>query len=561
MHPMSELPDADSASRDVTRRRLLGLLAGLGVGSALFQRAVAARAAEADGITPEMVAQAEWIAGIELSDDQRQSTLKSVVSVFRDVDALRKLPVLHQVPPAVYFHPAPGRPAAEFVRSGTVTLAASDVKRPVREEDLAFLSVAQLAQLLRTKQVSSEELTRLYLARLARYDGLLHAVVTLTEQLALKQARQADAEIAAGKYRGPLHGIPWGAKDLIAYPGYPTTWGAPQFAHQRIESKATVAARLDEAGAVLVAKLSLGALAQGDDWFGGMTRNPWHPKEGSSGSSAGSAAATAAGLVGFSLGSETLGSIISPSTRCGATGLRPTYGRVSRAGCMTLAWTMDKIGPICRTVEDCALVFGAIHGHDGLDPTAVDQPFQWPPEGHISRLTVGYIESDKGIDERPELKTLQGLGVKLKPIRLPADPPADAITLMLNVESAAVFDELITRGDTKGLNSWPRVWRAARFVPAIDYVRASRMRTVLMRQMEEVLKEVDLYVGGDDLDITNLTGHPQVAIPHGFTQRDGVEVPESLVFTGRLYGETELLAVAQAFQQAAGQHLRRPPLM
>jgi Asp-tRNA(Asn)/Glu-tRNA(Gln) amidotransferase A subunit family amidase len=313
---------------------------------------------------------------------------------------------------------------------------------------------------------------------------------------------------------------------------------------------------------VLVAKLSLGALAAGENWFGGMTRNPWNPKEGSSGSSAGSGAATAAGLVGFSLGSETLGSIISPSSRCGATGLRPTFGRVSRQGCMSLSWSMDKIGPICRSVEDCALVFGAIHGYDGQDPTAVDRPFQWPPREHVSRLTVGYIEGEKGIDERPELKTLQGIGVRLKPIRLPMDLPVDAITMILNCESAASFDDLIRGGgDTHGLNSWPRVWRAARFVPAVDYLRACRVRSLLMAQMQQVMADIDLYVGGgDDLDITNLTGHPQISLPSGFIQRDGVDVPKPVIFTGKLYGETELLAVAHAFQQATSHHLRRPPL-
>ena len=274
--------------------------------------------------------------------------------------------------------------------------------------------------MIRSRQLSSTELTRLYLDRLKRFDPLLKCVVTLTENLALKQAAEADREIASGRYRGPLHGIPWGAKDLISYPGYPTTWGATPYKARVIEGKATVAARLEEAGAVLVAKMSLGALAQGDLWFGGRTRSPWDPRTGSSGSSAGSASAAAAGLVGFAIGSETLGSIVSPCRACGATGLRPTFGRVSRHGCMTLAWTMDKLGPITRSVEDCALVFDAIHGADGLDFAAVDQPFEWPPRRDLENVKVGYIEQPgRSSEERPEVKVLRKLGFELVPITLP----------------------------------------------------------------------------------------------------------------------------------------------
>ena len=314
------------------------------------------------------------------------------------------------MPPAFRFDPTPGEPPYTGPR-GTVEPPKMELAKPGTDDDLAFLPLAKLAHLVRTKQVSSVELTKLYLDRLKKYDPALLCVVSLTEELALKQAKQADEEIAAGKYRGPLHGIPWGAKDLIAYPGYKTTWGAGPYKDQTLDTKATVAKRLEEAGAVLVAKLTLGALAMGDQWFGGMTRNPWNVKEGSSGSSAGSAAAVAAGLVGFAIGSETLGSIVSPCTRCGVTGLRPTFGRVSRHGCMTLSWTMDKLGPIARSVEDCALVFGAIHGADGLDPTAVDRPFDWPAKKGPKGLKVGYFETKKSPDERKELKMLKDLGV------------------------------------------------------------------------------------------------------------------------------------------------------
>ncbi len=284
----------------------------------------------------------------------------------------------YDVPPALTFFPAPPRPSAEVSRNRARPTTLACRERPGSDEELAFLPVTELSQLVQGRKVSSIELTRLYLDRLKRFDPLLNCVVTLTDELAMKQAEQADREIAAGRYRGPLHGIPWGAKDLIAYPGYPTTWGATPFKDRVIDAKATVAARLEEAGAVLVAKLSLGALAMGDHWFRGQTHSPWDPRTGSSGSSAGSASAAAAGLVGFAIGSETLGSIVSPCRACGASGLRPTFGRVSRHGCMTLSWSMDKLGPIARSVEDCALIFDAIHGADGLDPAAVDQPFAWP---------------------------------------------------------------------------------------------------------------------------------------------------------------------------------------
>jgi Asp-tRNA(Asn)/Glu-tRNA(Gln) amidotransferase A subunit family amidase len=321
-----------------------------------------------------------------------------------------------------------------------------------------------------------------------------------------------------------------------------------------------VARRLEEAGAVLVAKLTLGALAMGDLWFGGRTRNPWDQKRGSSGSSAGPGAATAAGLVGFSIGSETLGSIVSPSRTCGITGLRPTFGRVSRHGCMTLSWSMDKLGPMCRSVEDCALVFAAIHGFDGLDPSAVDRPFSWPPQRDLRTLQVGYIEKDGSASEREELRILRDLGVRLVPISLPAEYPFDAVRLILDTEAATVFDELTRKGITEGLNTWPSTFRLGQFVPAVEYLRANRIRTLLARAMEEVMVKVDLYVGGNDLVLTNLTGHPTVVLPNGFRKTSDVELPTALTFTGRLYGETDLLAVAHAYQQATGHHLKRPPM-
>jgi Asp-tRNA(Asn)/Glu-tRNA(Gln) amidotransferase A subunit family amidase len=422
------------------------------------------------------------------------------------------------------------------------------------------MPLTELAALIRTRKISSMELTRLYLGRLEKYDPLLKCVVTLTPETALEQAARADAEIAAGRYRGALHGIPWGAKDLIAYPGYPTSWGAPPFKDQVFEQKATVAQRLEQAGAVLVAKLSLGALAMGDRWFGGMTRNPWNPEQGSSGSSAGSASATAAGLVGFAIGSETLGSIVSPCRRCGTSGLRPTFGRVSRHGCMSLAWSMDKLGPICRSIEDCALVFGEIHGFDGKDPSAIDRPFHWPPRRNLQTIRVGYPENGKALKDREELAVLKELGVEMVPIEVPHFLPAGALTIILNVESATVFDELTRKGITEGLNSWPSTFQQGQFIPAVEYLRANRVRTILMKEMEKVMQEVDCYVGGNDLTITNLTGHPTVVLPAGFNNNGAIETPYSVTFTGQLWGETDLLTVAHAYQQASGQHLKHPNL-
>lgn len=547
------------SQRLLTRRQALAALSVLGIGPGVFQRAVAVQVAGATQITADMVRQAEWVAGIELTEEERQDVARALNGLSRDRQAMNQVSLDNSVPPALVFNPTPGSPCGSESSRGSVELTESvPPKRPATSDALAFLPVSELAPLLRSRQVSSVELTQLYLQRLKQYDAALSCVVTLTEDLALRQAEQADRELAAGRYRGPLHGIPWGAKDLIAYPGYKTTWGAAPFKDQTLALKATVAQRLDEAGAVLVAKLTLGALALGDRWFGGRTRNPWAPKQGSSGSSAGSAAATAAGLVGFSLGSETLGSIVTPCRICGTTGLRPTFGRVSRYGCMALAWSMDKIGPITRSVEDCALVLGAIHGADGLDATAVDRPFSWPCQRDLRTIRVGYFGTDE--KERRELAVLRDLGVKLVPVKLPEQLPVNALRHILSAEAATVFDELTRQGIREGLNDWPRTFRRARFVTAIDYLRANRIRTLLQQAMNEFFTQVDCYVGGNDLVLTNLTGHPTVVLPNGLQKRGDVEVPTALTFTGRLFGESELLAVAHAYQQATGFHLRQPPM-
>ena len=544
-----------------SRRQVLGVLAGLGVGTAVFQRALAAQAAETGTVTPEMIKQAEWIAGLDLAEDDRKAAARAVRQSLQEFQALRAVPLDNGVPPARVFQPAPAAPGRGARVRGSVRLADGPAPaRPGAAADLAFMPVASLAALLRDRQVSSVELTKLYLERLHQYDPALLCVVSYTEELARKQAERADQEIAAGRYRGPLHGVPWGAKDLIAVPGYRTTWGAAPYKDQVLDAQATVARRLEEAGAVLVAKLTLGALAMGDHWFGGVTRCPWDVRQGSSGSSAGPAAAVAAGLVGFALGTETLGSIVSPCRQCGASGLRPTFGRVSRHGCMALAWSMDKVGPLARSLEDCALVFGAIHGADGLDPAAVDRPFAWPPRRDLRSLRVGYVEGGRAAAERDELRALRDLGVRLVPIKLPDKFPVGALHLILTVEAATAFDDLTRKGVTEGLNGWPSTFRQGQFIPAVEYLRANRVRTLLLRAMEEVMGQVDAYVGGDDLLITNLTGHPTVVLPNGFDQRGGAEMPRAITFTGRLYGEAELLALGHAYQQATGFHLKRPPL-
>ena len=479
---------------------------------------------------------------------------------------LRTVAIGPEVEPAIHFDPShvagppPGRatPHAEqpFER-------APDGERPSSLEALAFAPVTVLATLIERRRVTATALAEMYLARLSRYGDRLRSVVTLTPELARAQAAEADREIEAGRYRGPLHGVPWGAKDLLATAGIPTTWGARPFAEQVFDHDATVVGRLRQAGAVLVAKLSTGALARGGVWFGGSTRNPWDLTRSSSGSSAGPGAATAAGLVGFAIGSETLGSIISPAAACGVTGLRPTYGRVSRHGAMALSWTMDKIGPLCRRAEDCALVFNAIYGPDGRDATVIDAPFRWNPGLDLGRVRIGYVAreldeppGDAAGAQRPALAAavdvLREAGATLVPVELP-DFPADALRIILEAESAAAFDDLTRSGGVDELtrqtaDAWPNSFRASRYIPAVEYLRAQRARTLLIERMEELLARVDVFVSptrSAGLPMTNLTGHPAVAVKAGFA--DGL--PVALMVTGRLYDEATVLGVAHAYER------------
>jgi Asp-tRNA(Asn)/Glu-tRNA(Gln) amidotransferase A subunit family amidase len=552
---------SENSASAISRRNILAALAGLGVGSAAFQRAVAWQAEQGGKVTPELIQQAEWIAGITLTDEERKAIATTVERDQRRFETLRKVELTNRVPPAMAFFAAPPQEAGGDVRRDLIhPIESAAPEKPQADEDLAFMPVTELSALVRTRAVTSVELTKVYLSRLKRYDELLKCVVTLTEELAMEQAERADREIAAGRYRGSLHGIPWGAKDIIAWPGYKTTWGAGHYQDQTLDVKATVARRLEEAGAVMVAKLTVGSLALGDQWFGGMTRNPWNPAEGSSGSSAGSTAAVVAGLAGFAIGSETLGSIVSPCRRCSASGLRPTFGRVSRHGCMTLSWSMDKIGPIARSIEDCALVLGAIHGADQHDITAVNRPFMWPPRRDVQSLKIGYFEGKRPAEEERAHEQLKEMGVKLVPIKLPDKYPFNPLTVILNTEAAAAFDDITRAGVREGIGRWGGTFRTGQFVPAIEYLRACRIRTLVMREMEELMAGIDAYVGGDDLTLTNLTGHPTVVIPDGTREKSPNDQPGTITFTGKLFGESDLLALAHAYQQASGAHLRRPPV-
>jgi Asp-tRNA(Asn)/Glu-tRNA(Gln) amidotransferase A subunit family amidase len=553
----------------------------------------------------------EKIFGVDFSDAEEEQALGGVNRNLDAYEQLRKVDVPLDTEPAVTFRPyLPGRkPRAGATPNARIKVTLQGPKgRPSSLDDLAFLPVTALAPLIQRRDVTSTELTTMYLERLKQYGPKLNCVVTLTEELALAQAAQADKEIRAGRYKGPLHGVPWGAKDLFATKGIPTTWGAGPFQHQVFDYDATIVERLRDAGAVLVAKLSMGALAQGDRWFRGQTKNPWNPDDpqrgGSSGSSAGPGSATAAGLVGFSVGTETRGSIISPSAMNGVVGLRPTYGRVSRHGAMALSWTMDKIGPMCRSVEDCALVFNAIYGPDGRDDTVIDAPFVWNPDLPLARVKIGYLEAEfkaqppaegrvgrgqgagrgdaggrgrgalspeeqrRRAEERLKLlnealEVYRKAGATLHPIEIPprAASYSGALNFVLSTEAAAAFDDL-TRGEgikDESLGAWPNTFRTHRFVPAVEYIRAQRVRTLLMREMDALMSQYDVFLsptGGSSLAITNLTGHPAVAVRAGFV----ANAPLMLMVTGRLYDEATTLRVALAYERASAWNDVRPQL-
>ena len=565
------------------RRSFMGYFAGAGLSSTLFPGVLWAKLAAGAEITVETIASAEEVAGLHFDAAERELMLDGLKQQEQRIEALHKVSLANSVSPAIVFDPRPpGKKIPAPMHRPMVRRKVAARARGADVEELAFLPVTELSELVRRKRVTSVELTQMYLARLKRYDPVLKCVITLTEDRALEKARAADAELSRGKYRGPLHGIPWGAKDLLAVRGYKTTWGAGPFKYQVIDADATVVQRLDSAGAVLVAKLTLGELAQGDIWFGATTKNPWKVDQGSSGSSAGPASATAAGLVGFAIGSETLGSISSPSTRCGTTGLRPTFGRVPRTGAMALSWTMDKLGPICRCAEDCALVLDAIYGPDGQDNSVISADFHWDANLSPKTLRIGYVKSafDTPVTDPADPKrTLHGskkfddaaldvfkrLGINLIPVDLP-DLPYDAMRLILSTEAAASFDEL-TRSDRdkllvqQGKFDWPNSFRTSRFIPAVDYVNANRLRSIAILLWDDLMGKVDVIVTPTNaanlsqLVATNLTGHPAVIVPNGFRD-DGT--PVSLTFLAGLFEEGKALAVARAYQEATGFHLKHP---
>ncbi len=637
-----------------SRRRFLTVTSVAGLGSTLFPGALLGLAARADAqnvstqdrppdfvaITPEMIEQAAAIAGVKFTAEQRMMMLEELTSQREDIAEIRKVSLPNAVAPSLVQDPVPSGMKLDTVRQPAklsllpsakaifkkAGLASDDgeamLGRPPLET-LAFCTVRELGALIRERYVTSVALTKMYLGRLKRLDPSLHFVITLTEGRALKQAAAMDAELANGHYRGPLHGIPWGAKDLLAVARYPTTWGAGGFEKQQFDYDAEAVKRLDAAGAVLIAKLSMGALAQGDLWFGGRTRNPWNPKQGSSGSSAGSASSVSAGCVGFAIGTETLGSISSPSTRCGVTGLRPSFGLVPRTGAMALSWSMDKIGAITRSVEDCALVLQAMYGPDESDLSVRNAAFNPDFTADIRELRVGYIKSafdrptlqeikppsqtlsgkelqaytlrvsgrkasyERALYDFPytarTLDVLRGMGVTLRPVELPK-LPFGSIVPMLEAEAAAAFDELTRSGRDALLNGqqpfdWPNQFRVARLYPAVDYINASRVRTLAMQAMHQLFADFDVIVtpsGGTQLTATNLCGQPAVIVPNGIRGKDappapstedgaqnnvgGPGTPVSITFLAPLYGDAKACALAHAYQQRTGFHLRHPQL-
>ncbi len=520
-------------------------------------------------INKEIIESAEKIIGLQFTDAERDSMQDALNDQLVNYGNIRKIKLDNSIPPAIQLNPIPEGFKINTKQKPVAYSSYSYAKMPKNIEDLAYYSVGELARLIKTRQITSTELTRFFINRLKQLSPKLFCVITLTEDLAMKQAAKADEEIKKGKYRGMLHGIPFGVKDLLATKGYKTTWGAPPYKDQMIDEDATVVKKLEDAGAVLCAKFSMGELAMDDVWFGGMTRNPWDTSQGSSGSSAGSASAVSAGIIPFAIGTETWGSIVSPSTVCGVTGLRPTYGRVSRTGAMALSWTMDKIGAICRNSEDLAIVFNAMRGKDGKDQTLYDAAFNYSPKINFRKMRIGYLKKDfegkysSHANDSLALKKLEELGATLIPIELP-DVSTEDLAIILNAEAGAAFDELTRSGRDDQLvrqmkSSWPNIFRTSRFIPAVEYINANRLRYILIQEMKKLFDKVDFYISpslkGNNLLTTNLTGHPCVVVPDGFSKRG---MPTSITFIGNLFDEATIIAAAKAYQDATGFHKKHP---
>jgi Asp-tRNA(Asn)/Glu-tRNA(Gln) amidotransferase A subunit family amidase len=602
---------------DENRRRFLGFFTGAGLGGTLLPGVLWSQVQQQDSaaprITAPMLKDALALSGVDFTEDDQRALLQAANQNLTRYEEARKVHIPNDVAPPFYFSPL--TPGMKVNRERhPVRFSAPKVKRPANLEDVAFWPIVQLSQLLRTKQVTSVELTQMYLARLHRYNEKLNCVVTFLDDVAMAQAKQADAEIKAGKHRGPLHGIPWGAKDIIAVKGYKTTWGSGAYKDQMIDEEASVVEMLRDAGAVLIAKLTTGELAQGDQWFGGQTKSPWNLNEGSSGSSAGPASATAAGLVAFGIGSETSGSILSPSGRCGVTGLRPTFGRVSRYGVMTLSWTQDRLGPLCRYAEDCAVVMSVIAKPDNRDLSVSELPFNWNVRmADVKKLRVGYLkdafdETRDPVSKKNEEATLaqvQALGVKLVALKV---PEGNVDSSGFNVESGVFFDELIRSGRDKQMTNPGRAgsFRSSRLIPGVEYLQGQRARAMMMAKLAEATAEVDVYLapaqtggggggrggrgagragaaGGDaaaaagpgrgagfggggarlqaavgrHFNMANIAGYPAVSVPNGFQDSGS---PTAMTFYGQPFRETEILTLTKAYQDASGFHTKRPNL-
>jgi Asp-tRNA(Asn)/Glu-tRNA(Gln) amidotransferase A subunit family amidase len=526
---------------------------------------------ESAQITTSVIGEAQKILGMEFTRPQRDSMLVILDDHAKVYAELRKLKLPNSVVPALTFNPTPIGFIPQDKTNGFKLSKMARIKMPAEKNELAFYTIRQLSELVRTKQITSVALTQFFIDRLKKYDPKLLFVVNFTEDHALKQAAKADAEIQAGKYRGVLHGIPFGVKDLLSSADSKTTFGAAPYHDQELKIDATVVKRLEEAGAILVAKLTLGELAMGDTWFGGMTRNPWDITRGSSGSSAGPASTVSAGCLPFAIGSETLGSIVSPSTECGDTGLRPSFGRVSKYGAMALSWSMDKLGPITRSVEDAAIVFNAIQGTDPNDLSTIAAPFNY--DGTVTTLKgwkIGYLKSSfsnkylNPVNDSLTLVKLKDLGAELVPIELPA-LPSSAIALALDAEAGAAFQELVLNHKDdmlarQGKNAWPNIFRAAQFIPAVEYIQANRARTMLIQQWYDKLKGLDIYVApsfSSNLRLTNLTGNPCVVLPNGFNKNG---LPTSITFMGQLFGEGKTLEAARIYQEATNFNKKHPTL-
>ena len=589
-----------------TRRRFIALFSSLGLGSTLVPGVLWARLQHAgtQTVTLAMLTEALQLSGIELDEEDRKAMVESANRNLAQYKELRAVHIPNDVSPPFHFSPVVPGMTVDRTRQPFRISKAPALKRPANLEDVAFGPVRHLAELIRTKQASSVELTEMYLARLRRYNGTLNNVVTFLDDHGLAEAKRADAEIASGRYKGPLHGIPWGAKDIISVKGFKTTWGAAPFKDQQFDYDASVVEMLRDAGAVLIAKLTTGELAAGDNWFGGQTKSPWDPTQGSSGSSAGPSSATAAGCVGFAIGTETSGSILSPSARCGLSGLRPTFGRVSRYGCMALSWTQDRLGPICRYAEDCALVMQAIAKPDGRDMSVTDLPFNWNADFEVRKLRVGIIQDSFDEITNPAaranaqrmLDTLKAIGVReFIPINVPAMP---ANVSAISVESTVFFDEHARAGRMKGTRSSRPT---GRLVPAVEYLQSQRVRMMMMMELAKATAHVDVYLVGSNntgvagpggrgpgavapggapaanpaaaaaarpaeppppqtpsqrhFGMANLACYPAINLPNGFAETG---TPTNATIYAQPYRELEILALAKAYQDAAKHHLVKP---